>query len=258
MTNDVRDGALMLQVMSGFDKRDPGSLRSAPDDFLQGLDDGVNGMKIGVSQTLGFAVSDDDVMESIEESAKTFEKLGAKVSVVPLKLDPPPREYWWEIWTAGQVAMYGHLAEEQPEELMPYTLEMIKHGYTVTGADYARALRQAEELRVKMAEYFNEYDLLLTPVAAVTAWEHLAPPTQIGTTMNKDEYAGISYGAIPFTMAFNISWNPAASIPCGFGNDKMPIGLQIVADLNMDALVMRASRAFERARPWKHLRPPLS
>jgi len=258
MTNDVLDGALMLQVMSGFDKRDPGSLRSEPDDFLRGLEDGVDGLKIGVSPTLGFATINDDVMDSIEESVKTFKKLGAKVSTVSLKLDPLPSEYWWEIWTAGQVAMYGHLVEEHTEELMPYTLEMIKHGYTVTGAAYAVALRKAEELRLKMADYFSEYDLLLTPVAAVTAWEHLSPPVQIGTTINKDKYAGISYGAIPFTMAFNISWNPAASIPCGFGKDKMPIGLQIVADLNMDALVMRASRAFEQAKPWKHLRPPLS
>ena len=258
MANDVRDGALMLQVMSGFDKRDPGSLRSEPDDFIASLEDGIDGLKVGVSQTLGFAVIDDDVMDSIEQSAKIFEKLGAKVTNVPLKLDPPPSEYWWTIWTAGQVAMYAHLAEEYPGELMPYTLEMIEHGYTVTGADYARALRQAEELRLKMADYFNDYDLLLTPVTSVTAWEHLSPPTQIGHAIYKDKYAGISYGAIPFTMAFNISWNPAASIPCGFGADKMPIGLQIVADLNKDALVMRASRAFEQAKPWTHLRPPVS
>ena len=258
MTRDVRDSAIMLQALSGFDRRDPGSLQSTPPNYLASLEQGVKGLRIGVSQTLGFAAVNDDVRLRVEEGAKAFEELGATVHEVDLVMDPAPREYWWTVWTAGQVAMFGELAEQNPGKLMDYTMEMIKHGKTVTGADYAAALRQAEVMRVQMKEYFNEYDLLLTPTAAATAWPHLTPPEQIGNRASDGNYAGISYGAIPFTMAFNISWNPAVSVPCGFGDNGMPVGLQIVGDLDRDALVLQAARAFEQTRPWADLRPSVS
>lgn len=258
MTRDVRDAAVLLQALSGFDRRDPGSLQSAPPDYLSFLGQGVKGMRIGVSQTLGFAAVNDDVRLRVEEGAKAFEELGAKVENVDLVMDPAPREYWWTVWTAGQVAMFGELAEHNPGKLMDYTIAMIEHGRTVTGADYAAALRQAEVMRIQLKEFFNNYDLLLTPTAAATAWPHLTPPEQIGNRVSDGNYAGISYGAIPFTMAFNISWNPAVSVPCGFGDNGMPAGLQIVADLDEDALVLQAARAFEQARPWADFRPPVS
>jgi Asp-tRNA(Asn)/Glu-tRNA(Gln) amidotransferase A subunit family amidase len=258
MTRDVRDSAIMLQVLSGFDRRDPGSLQSAPPDYLSSLKNGVKGLRIGVSQSLGFASVNDDVRLRVEEGAKAFEELGATVQEVDLVMDPVPREYWWTVWTAGQVAMYGELHEQNPGKLMDYTTAMIEHGKTVTGADYAAALRQAEVMRVQVKEFFNDYDLLLTPTAAATAWPHLTPPERIGNSASEGTYAGISYGAIPFTMAFNISWNPAISVPCGLGDNGMPVGLQIVGDLDRDALVLQAARAFEQARRWADLRPTVS
>jgi aspartyl-tRNA(Asn)/glutamyl-tRNA(Gln) amidotransferase subunit A len=248
----------MLQALSGYDRRDPGTLRTPTPDYLSILEDGVNGLRIGVSHTLGFAAVNDDVRERVDEAARAFEELGAKVKRVDLAMDPPPREYWWTVWTAGQVAMYGELAEQNPARLMDYTLAMIKHGRTVTGADLSKALRQAEVMRIQMKEYFDDFDLLLTPTAAATAWPHRTPPKQIGNAASDGDYAGISYGAIPFTMAFNISWNPAASVPAGFGEANMPVGLQVVGDLDQDALVLRACRAFEQARPWAQERPAVS
>ncbi|MEX0927438.1 MAG: amidase, partial [Dehalococcoidia bacterium] len=137
MTNDVRDSAIMMQALCGYDSRDPGSLRSPVPDYLSTLDSGVDGMRIGVSMDLGFAAVDDEVAASVEAAARAFEELGAKVDHLDLKLDPLPRSYWWTVWTANQKAMYGHLADERPEDLMPYTLDMIRHGETVTGADYS-------------------------------------------------------------------------------------------------------------------------
>ncbi|MDA1298420.1 MAG: amidase [Chloroflexi bacterium] len=258
MTRDVRDSAILLQALSGFDRRDPGSLQSTPPDYLSSLEHGVKGLRVGVSNSLGFAAVSDDVRVSIEEAAKAFEELGATVQDAELVMAPPPREYWWTVWTANQVAMYGELADKNPGRLMDYTLEMIQHGRTVTGAGYSKALRQAEAMRVQMRQFFSQYDLLLTPTFAATAWPHRTPPQRIGSKVNDGDFAGISYGAIPYTMAFNISWNPAASVPCGFGDNGMPVGLQVVADIDNDALVLQAARAFEQARPWKDLRPAVS
>ena len=258
MTHTVRDSALMMQALCGHDPRDPGSLRSPTPDYLTDLDAGVEGMRVGVSITMGIAPADDEVEEAVRSAAAAFTELGATVVDADLVLDPPPREYWWTVWTGNQKAMYGHLADEHPEDLMEYTLAMIDHGTTVTGAQYSQALRQADILRLQMAQFFGEFDILITPTTAATPWPHLNPPKTVGNKRSVDLGAGISYSAIPYTNAFNIGWNPAASIPCGFDSNGLPIGLHVVGDIDDDATVLRACAAFEEARPWMDRRPPVS
>ncbi|MDA0596903.1 MAG: amidase [Chloroflexi bacterium] len=258
MSNDVRDSAILNQALAGFDARDPGSVKAAVPDYLAKLEDGVKGMRIGTTMTLGISDVNLDVAAAVEESWSAFSELGANVEPVDIKFDPVPRDAWWTLWTAGQVAMYGHLAEERPEDLMPYTLDMINHGKTLSGADVSAALRDVQNLQLKMHQLFEEYDLVLAPTNAAVAWPHLDPPSQIGTKSNDDEMAGINYGAIPFTMVFNSSFNPASSIPAGFGEGGMPVGLQIIGAYDDDATVYRGSRAFEIARPWSGTRPQVS
>jgi len=258
MSNDVRDSAILNQALSGFDDRDPGSIKAAVPDYLIDLEEGVDGMRIGTTMTLGISDVNDDVAIAVENSWDAFTQLGANVENLAIAFDPIPREAWWTLWTAGQVAMYGHLADERPEDLMPYTLEMIEHGRTLTGADVSLALRNVQNLQLQLHQVFQEYDLMLAPTNAAVAWPHLQPPKKIGSEINQDEMAGINYGAIPFTMVFNSSFNPASSIPCGFGEGGMPVGLQIIGGYDDDATVLRASRAFEQVRPWTGERPSVS
>ena len=258
MSNDVRDSAILNQALSGFDVRDPGSIKTAVPDYLTELEDGVDQMRIGTTMTLGISDVNDDVATAVENSWVAFSELGANVEKLAIAFDPIPREAWWTLWTAGQVAMYGHLADERPEDLMPYTLEMIEHGRTLTGADVSLALRNVQNLQLQLHQVFQEYDLILAPTNAAVAWPHLQPPEKIGSEINQDEMAGINYGAIPFTMVFNSSFNPASSIPCGFGEAGMPVGLQIIGGYDDDATVLRASRAFEQVRPWIGDRPSIS
>ncbi len=258
MSQDVRDSAILNQALAGFDQRDPGSLKSGVPDYLSDLEDGVAGMRIGTTMTLGISEVNDDVASSIESSWPVFSDLGASLVPLEIEFDPIPRDAWWTLWTAGQVAMYGHLADDNPEKLMPYTLEMINHGRTLTAADYSAALRDVQNLQLKLHQLFEEFDLVLAPTNAAVAWPHLNPPTKIGSATNDDEMAGINYGAIPFTMIFNSSFNPASSVPTGFGEGGMPVGMQIVGGYDQDATVYRASRAFEQARPWTDIRPETS
>ena len=258
MSNDVRDSAILNQALSGFDPRDPGSVKTPTPDYLGQLEDGIKGMRIGTTMTLGISDVNDDVATAVESSWAAFTELGANVEPVDITFDKVPRDAWWTLWTAGQVAMYGHLAEERPEDLMPYTLEMINHGKTLTGADVAVALRDVQNLQLQMHQLFEEYDLILAPTNAAVAWPHLNPPKTVGSNTPTDEMAGINYGAIPFTMVFNSSFNPASSVPCGFGEGGMPVGMQIVGAYDDDATVLRASRAFETAQPWIGTRPVVS
>ncbi len=258
MSNDVRDSVILNQALVGFDSRDPGSVKSDVPDYLVDLEAGVGGMRIGTTMTLGISDVNDDVATAVEAAWSAFSEQGARVEALDIAFDPVPRDAWWTLWTAGQVAMYGYLAEERPENLMPYTLDMINHGKTLSGADVSSALRDVQNLQLKMHQLFEEYDLVLAPTNAAVAWPHLNPPSEIGSSRNDDEMAGINYGAIPFTMVFNSSFNPASSVPVGFGEGGMPIGMQIIGDYDDDATVFRASRTFERVRSWTGARPIVS
>ena len=152
--------------------------------------------------------------------------------------------------------MYGALADDPDVELTDYTMEMIEAGHAVTGADYARALRQAETHRILVHKFFEDYDLLVTPTTAAVAWPHRQPPETLGGQPVEKGIANPS--AVPFTALWNILWNPAASVPCGYGEGNMPVGLQIIGTHDDDPTVFRAARAFERERPWTGTRPAVS
>ncbi len=256
MSQDVRSSAIMHMAISGHDPRDPGSLQSPVPDCLAGLEDGIKGLKIGFSMDVGYAYVNDDVARVTEEALKGLEDAGATVVDADISFDPVPATYWWQIWTAGQVAMYGHLAEDPDVQLTDYTMEMVNAGYEVTGADYASALRQAEVHRIQVGQWFDEFDLLVTPTTAVEAWPHRQTPMELGGRKLEEGIANPS--AIPFTALWNILWNPAASVPCGFSDSGMPLGLQIIGPINDDPTVFRAARAYELARPWTSKRPEVS
>ena len=123
----------------------------------------------------------------------------------------------------------------------------------VTGADFARALRAVEVLRTKLGDLFDHYDLLMTPTMAVPAFRiGEAPRTIAGREVRP------AWDYTPFTSPFNMTGLPAASVPCGFSSDGMPIGLHIIGAKGQENAVLRASAAFEEARPWAHLLPPVS
>ena len=257
MTRTVKDTAMLLQALAGQDSRDPGSLRQPVPDYASALEGGAKGVRICYSVDLGYAAVDADIGKSVTDSAKVFEQLGAHVEEAPLKIDPPPFEYWWTIWTGNQKAMYGHLVEKHLDDLMPYTVSMNYHGAQLSAAEYSSALRQADTHRALLEDYFERFDLLILPTTAVTAYKHSTPPETIGGKPALETAAGIPYGALPFTMLFNISWHPAASIPCGFDSNGLPMGLQIVGALGDESSVLRASAAFEVARPWADALPPV-
>jgi aspartyl-tRNA(Asn)/glutamyl-tRNA(Gln) amidotransferase subunit A len=257
MTRYVKDTAIMMEALSGHDVRDTSSLRLPAPDLMSTIDDGVNGLKIGWSINLGLAPAVTEIEQSVYDAALAFKQMGAEVSEAPLTLEVPPFSYWWDVWTGNQVAMYGDLVDSNRDDLMPYTVAMNDAGRELSAADYARALKHADVLRSQLADYFEEYDLLILPTTAISAYEHETPPTEIAG-QKSETFAGISYGAIPTTMAFNISWNPAASLPVGFDDDGMPIGLQVVGDLRDEATVLRACAAYEQAQPWAHTMPPVS
>ena len=252
MARTVRDTAMLLQVMAGPHDKDVNMLRQAPPDFLDGLDSGVRELRIAWSPDLGYATVDPEVARVTAEAARVFEELGALVDEPGVTMEQPFGRMG-AIVAANAYASYGHHVEERPDDLTDYARGRLEKGKRVTGVEYALALRELEVLKFQMATLLETYDLLMTPTMAVPAFEIGQVPTEIaGRTVERD------WGFNPFNVVFNLTGQPAASIPCGFSSGGLPIGLHVVGRLWDEATVLRASAAFEQARPWADKLPPVS
>ena len=253
ITRTVRDAALMLGVMAGYDSEDPSSLRSEPDRYLDATERDIRGLRIAWSPDLGFAKVDSEVRETTEQAAHAFEDLGCRVSKVEFSIEPI-FDYFWPLYSANVYAVLGPLLNHHADELTDYVREALEFGRDVTGADYSKALGKRDILIAQFTDLFENYDLLITPTMAVGAFPVGETPTIIGGVPMDEAHGGYS----PFTGAINVAGLPAASIPCGFSSEGLPIGLHIVAGSGHDSTVFAASAAFEEAHPWLQHLPPVS
>ncbi len=249
MAKTVADATLMLAVLSEPDHRDWLALKDGPRDYRSVLNDGVAGLRIAYSADLGFAKVDPEVAELITAAVKVFEELGANVE----EQDPgfeDPTELWMVHVRAAGPLLLGLLSEEQKDMLDPELKERWAPEMAPTLTEFFAAASAREALGQHMARFHQDYDLLLTPVASV-------PPFDVGL-LGPEGYGPDPHTSwIPFTPPFNLTHQPAASVPCGFTLDGLPVGLHIVGPMYRDDLVLRASRAFEQARPTWDRRPVL-
>ena len=252
MARTVRDAALLLQVLAGHDSRDPSSLRSATPDYFAGLGQSIQGLRIAWSPDLGYCPVDPQVLEATASAAQMFQEFGCVVEETDFSLDNPLPPFY-DIFYSNNFASWGHLLEESPDALTDYGRTFLEHGSHATGVDFARAIAAVEVMKSKLADLLERYDLLMTPTVAVPAFPHGQFPTQIGNHVMEDPRRGFS----PYTRPFNVIGSPAASIPCGMSSEGLPIGLHIIGRHEDEATILRASAAFEQARPWPQ-RPAVS
>lgn len=252
MTRTVRDSALLLQVLAGYDARDASSLRETPPDFIAALDRDITGLRVAWSPDFGYAAVDSEVVQVASEAAQVFAELGCQVESADLTLHSP-FDAFWTLFSANAFTSYGYLLKDRADELTEYARTCIENGARVTGADYARALGYVDQLKAQFADLFESYDLLLSPTMAVPAFPVGQPPKEIG---GREVHP--FWGYLPFTYPINMIGHTSASVPCGFSSDGLPIGLHVIGRRGDEETVFAASAAFERARPWAQHRPPVS
>ena len=240
LTRSVADAALALTIIAAPDQRDVYAWTSPAPDFRAGLDDGVRGMRVAYSPRLGYAKRvDPEVETALTAAVRMFEQLGAH-----------PIAAWDTLWWSSAATILQPFGERVRELTDPGMIAGAALGRKMTAIDYVRAQLERAKLHNVLASFFQRYDLLLTPTMPLAAFEvgHLMPPAG-GWGEAWTDWA-------PFSYPFNLTQQPASSIPCGMTRDGLPIGLQIVGALGADALVLRASRAFETARPICALEEP--
>jgi len=241
MARTVTDLALFMNVITGADDRDHYALPRDGRDYLRGLEEGVKGLKIAFSPTLGYAKVDREIAEAVERAAKRFAELGAHVETVDPGFESPAVA-WLHLWWAGAAKAMSAFTPEERKRLDPGLEESAKNGAKLSAVDYLNADAVRAQISVQMAKFHRRYDLLLTPSVAV-------PALKVGEILIDPDTQREWIDWTPFSYPFNLTRQPAASVPCGLTKAGLPIGLHIVGRLYDDALVLRAARAFETAMP---------
>jgi len=246
MTRTVRDAALMLDVMAGPHWGDGYSIPAPAVSFTKSVEGGVRGLKMAWSPDLGYATVDSHVRAICKQAVKRFSEMGAEVEEAhPGFENPEPHLitlFGADILMA--ISQFGPV-EKVKDKLDPLMASMLPVVSELKATDYALAMFAIQELKVKMGTFFRNYDLLLTPTLA-------GPPLPLELA---EPLAFLPW--MPFTYPFNFTGQPAASIPAGWTEDGLPVGLQIVGRPYDEATIFRAAAAFEEAQPWAHRKPPL-
>ncbi len=250
MSRTVADSALVLSVIAGPDDRDSRSLPYERDfDWLTALRGDLKGKRVAYSADLGYAAVDPRVRKIVAEAAKVFERdLGCIVEEANPGWDNPYDGFWGMVIRETDLRGLRAMADRLGEKMTPHLAAVLRTEWTAEQLTDAMVVRKA--VTNKMWRFMRNYDLLITPTVAVPPFEvGIQGPTVIdGRAVDQFEW-------LHFTYPYNLTGSPAATVPAGWTDDGLPIGLQIIGRHLDDALVLRASACFEAAQPWKHRWP---
>lgn len=249
LARTVRDAALVLDVIAGGDDRDRHSLPSESGSYVGACDDEIEGLHVAWTPDLGYATVDPRVQTLCENAAAEFEALGCHVEVVNPGWENPEEIFG----TIVAARFHAHWADQLPANaaaLDPTLVELIRRGGGVTARDYLLAEERVKAYWGEVVTFLARFDLLLTPAVAAPPFPVDQPPP------GEPEAQPLSpLGRVPFAYPFNLTGQPAASVPAGFTEDGLPVGLQIVGRRHADRVVLAAAAAYETACPWTGRRP---
>jgi aspartyl-tRNA(Asn)/glutamyl-tRNA(Gln) amidotransferase subunit A len=246
-TMSVLDAALMMNVLKRPDPRDWTSLPPDASDYTAGVDDGVRGLRIAYSPTLGYAINvHPGVASAVDAAVRQLESLGAIVEAVDPGFEDP-LDITTGLWFVGAWTVWNTLTPQQQSLTDPDFRAQAELGAGYSALDVQRLHQRRGTLGSAMRQFMTRYDLIATPAVAIPAFvarpagrAPMTPQSMLGWT--------------PFSYPFNLTQQPACSIPCGLTDEGLPIGLQLVGPMFGDAMVLRAARAYEQLRPIP--RPP--
>jgi aspartyl-tRNA(Asn)/glutamyl-tRNA(Gln) amidotransferase subunit A len=245
MTRTVTDAALLLNVISLPDWRDWTALpANEMQDFTSGLEDGIAGLRIAFSMKSHGTLMDAEVAALVAGAVKVFADLGAAVEEVDPEIGCA-HEIFRTLWWAGARQVVRAVPQGKRPLLDPHLREMADGAAVITLDDYFKATQARGQFGARLKKFSAEYPILLTPTLPIAAFatDLIAPETLVESNDSWTIWT-------PFTYPFNVSQQPAASVPCGFTKAGLPVGLQIVGPMYDDKLVLRVARGFEKVRPW--------
>lgn len=259
LTRTVADAALMLDVLAGPDNRDPRSLTDGARDFSAVVagEPSVAQMRIGYSADLGCVPMDPTVVEICATAVRTFERLGCEIEEVEVDFSDAIDAYAL-INATRRAATIDAFLPARADDLDREVIWRWELANSKTATDLGKAIVTQTSVYERVRGLFERYDLLVTPTTPT-------PPFALELADSggyPHEIAGSAienvFDQLGLTFVFNLSGHPAISVPAGWTDDGLPVGLQIVGPWRDDAVVLRASAAYEKARPWRSRWPQLA
>ena len=240
LTRSVKDAALLLQILAGYDEEDPASADVPVDDYMRDIEVGIKDWRIALAVGKFVEVSDAEVLAAVRSSARYFAYLGAKVEEVDTSWLYEAAVANGQMVQADGAAYHRERLEANPELFGVDVRQRLETGRDLPSGTYVLARRKQVEVRRRCEDFFRQYDALLLPSTPIAA----LPIDDI------ENSASQAPALTRFTSPFNLSGTPALSVPCGFTKGGLPIGLQIVSGHWREAKVLRAGYAFEQATEW--------
>jgi Asp-tRNA(Asn)/Glu-tRNA(Gln) amidotransferase A subunit family amidase len=235
----VEDAAILLQGIAGYDAGDITSVDVAVTDYVGGLREGVKALRVGVPREYFFDDLDPEVALAMEHALGGMAALGAEIKEV--RLDVPIDR---RLQAAESYACHAQNVSQHADLYQPETLRRILTGEKVTAAEYIQQRRELEEARRNIGRVFAEMDLVVTPTMPMPA------PAIAELRATPDALRPAELRLLRNTRPFNVWGLPAISVPCGFTQCGLPIGMQIVGPHWREDLVLRAAWAYEQATAW--------
>jgi aspartyl-tRNA(Asn)/glutamyl-tRNA(Gln) amidotransferase subunit A len=248
MSRTVLDSAMMLNVIGKPDARDWHALPYAPTDYAAGIESSLKGKRIAYSPRLGYAKKVIAEVETLVAAAvRRLEGLGAHIEEVDPSTDDPS-QIFQTLWWANAGHLLGDLSDEKKALLDPGLRKMAEEGRQIPLKNYLGAMLARGAYGSRLRQFMEQYDFLVMPATATPAFD-------VGMLSPLDDDGRAWMQWTPFSFPFNLTQQPAASVPCGFTSNGLPVGLQIVGRMYDDAGVLAASYAYERADPHYNKTP---
>jgi aspartyl-tRNA(Asn)/glutamyl-tRNA(Gln) amidotransferase subunit A len=246
MARTVEDVALALEALAGHDPEDRWSAREGAGGFTAQLEAGAQGLRVGVPRSWFFDDLQPEVARAMEQAIAIFARLGASVTELEVAHLEHVYTAFHPIIAAEASAWHEPWLRTQPQDYGELTRRALEMGFAISAVDHVNARRMQGVLRAEFAERMREIDVLLVPSAPRTA-------PRIGEPISREPKEAWNRCLVPF----NLTGQPAISVPAGFDDAGLPIGLQLAGRPFEEEAVLRAARAWERETEWSARRPEL-
>jgi len=246
ITRTVKDAALILQIIAGYDAQDPASVNMLLGDYLNHLEDKIKGKKFALAVGSYIENSHTEVITAVNEASRVFTSLGAKIEKVEMDFLHQAVLANALMTQADGAAYHRERLMEHPDWFGTDVRKRLEMGYSSTSIEYSLARRTQAEIKSHFVKFFEQYDFLLLPTTPIPA-----------PLIEGNDAVEQARRLTRFTAPFNLTGLPAISIPCGISKEGLPMGLQIVSKAWNETRILRAAYAYEHQTNWGMRRPPV-
>jgi len=253
MARQVEDIALGLQIIAGYDPNDFTSANHQSEDYMAPLKSDMNGLVIGLPTTFFYEDLRKDVKEAVLKAVKGMETLGANVREIEIPgIIEDDIAAFTVLFSEAATCLETH-ARNRPQDVGDEVMSNIRLGMTIPATRYIQALRIRTKLIDVLADVFSQVDLLVVPGTSVDA-----PPIESNeVSIGPDRMLSVRSALTRFTRYFNLAGNPVLCVPCGFSNQRLPVGMQIIGRPFDEATLLKAGHLFQKAFPLHPAMPPI-